>query len=66
MAGDASEDDNVTRVFLAEAGECRLDEVNLAEEDDLELVADEVLGRSGGGELFDCADNRYRKLAQCL
>ena len=46
-------------VLFAEEGESCFDEVNLAEEDDLELVADEVSGCGTGGEFFDCADDSY-------
>jgi hypothetical protein len=46
-------------VLFAEKGESRFDEVDLAEEDDFELVSDEVLGCGTGGEFFDCADDGY-------
>jgi hypothetical protein len=56
---DAGEDHYVASVLFAEEGESCFDEVNLAEEDDLELVADEVSGCGTGGEFFDCADDSY-------
>jgi hypothetical protein len=49
----------VAGVLSAEEGEGSFDEVDLAEEDDFELVSDEVLGCGTGGEFFNCADNSY-------
>ncbi len=40
-------------VFLPKKRKCRLDEVDLAEEYDLELVSDQVLCCSRGREFFD-------------
>ena len=59
MTADAAEDYDVAVVAVAEAGESGFDEVYLAEEDGLELVADEILGRGVGGKFFDCADDSY-------
>ena len=59
MATDAGEDHYVAGVLFAEEGEGSFDEVDLAEEDDFELVSDEVLGCGTGGEFFDCADDGY-------
>lgn len=54
----ASEYYDVPSVFLAEERKRGFDEVNLAEEYDFELIADKVLGRKIGGELFNCAYDR--------
>ncbi len=43
MAPDSREDDYMSGVFFAQEGKSCFDEVDLAEEDDFELVADEVL-----------------------
>lgn len=48
MSTNAGEDHYVAGVFFAEEREGGFDEVDLAEEDDFELVADEVLGSWGG------------------
>jgi hypothetical protein len=59
VAADAGEDHYVAGVLSAEEGEGSLDEVDLAEEDYFELVADEVLGCGTGGEFFDCTYDGY-------
>ena len=59
MPSDTSEYYHVSGVLLAEEGQSCFDEVDLAEEDDFELVSDEVLGCGTGGEFFDCADDGY-------
>lgn len=61
VAAYAGEDHDVAIVSVAEEGERRADEVNLAEVHGFELVADEVLCCGGGGEFFDRADDRYSK-----
>ncbi len=48
MAPDSRENDYMSSVFPAEERESRFDEVDLAEEDDFELVADEVLRSRAG------------------
>lgn len=58
MTCDPGEDYDMSGMFLAEERKCSFDEIDLAEEDDFELIADEVLGRKIGGELFDCAYDR--------
>ena len=59
MACYSSQDHDVAGVFFAEERKCGFDEVELAEEDYFELVANEVLGCGTGGEFFDCADDSY-------
>jgi len=66
MTCDSGEDYDVAGVFFAEEREGRFDEVDLAEENYFELVADEVLGCGAGGELFDCAYDSYLGLAMAF
>jgi len=48
MSTDPGEDHYVAGVFFAEARESCFDEVDLTEEDDFKLVADEVLCSNRG------------------
>jgi hypothetical protein len=59
MSSDARQDDDVASMLFAEEGEGGFDEVDLAEEQDFELVADEVLGGERGGEFFYGSNNCY-------
>ena len=59
MTAYAGEDHDVASMFFAEEGKGCFDEVDLAEEDYFELVANEVLGCGAGGEFFDSADDGY-------
>ena len=49
MPCDIGKDNNVSRVFLTEKRKCCLDEVDLAEEDNLELTSNKVLRRGRCG-----------------
>ena len=47
MSRNSCKDNNMSGVFLAENRKRSLDEIDLAEEDYLELIADEILGSCG-------------------
>lgn len=58
MTRYASQNYDMSCVFFTKERQSGFDEVDLAEEDSLELGADEILSRGISRELFDCANDR--------